>query len=61
MREDELERAGQSLLSDQKYNEIREQLIMQIAEINTVCNMNGKGRDDLTDIGILQAAEEIPK
>ena len=32
-----------------------------MAQINTVANMNGKGREDLTDIEILLAAEEIPK
>ena len=31
-----------------------------MAQINTVANMNGKGRDDLTDIKILEAAENIP-
>jgi hypothetical protein len=29
--------------------------------INTISNVNGKGRDDLTDIQILSAAENIPK
>ena len=28
--------------------------------INAVANVNGSGRDDLTDIKILKAAEEIP-
>lgn len=31
-----------------------------MSQINTVTNENGKGRDDLTDVGILQAAEMIP-
>ena len=31
-----------------------------MSQINTVTNMNGKGRDDLTDVAILQAAEMIP-
>ena len=30
-----------------------------MAQINTVCNMNGKGREDLIDIEILLSAEEI--
>ena len=40
-------------LSNKAYNEKRQELIVQMAQINTVCNMNGKGRDDLTDIEIL--------
>lgn len=44
-----------------QYNEKRQELIQYISQINTICNMTGKGRDDLTDIGILQAAEEIQK
>jgi len=31
-----------------------------MAGVNTVCNANGKGRDDLVDIEILTAAEELP-
>lgn len=35
-------------------------LLQKLSQLNAVCNVNGKGRDDLVDIGILQAAEEIP-
>ena len=44
---------GKAVLSNKAYNEKRQELIVQMAQINTVCNMNGKGRDDLTDIEIL--------
>lgn len=52
---------GKAVLSNKAYNEKRQELIVQMAQINTVCNMNGKGREDLTDIDILQAAEDISK
>ena len=32
-------------------------LVHKLALLNTVCNVNGKGRDDLVDLRILQAAE----
>lgn len=35
-------------------------LLQKLSSLNAVCNVNGKGRDDLVDIAILQAAEEIP-
>jgi hypothetical protein len=44
-----------------QYNEKRQELIQFLSQINAICNMTGKGRDDLIDIGILQAAEEIQK
>ena len=31
-----------------------------MAQINAVTNVNGSGRDDLVDMGILAAAEKIP-
>lgn len=53
--------SGSPLLrNDPRYNTKREELIQKMAQINTVANMNGKGRDDLTDIKILEAAENIP-
>ena len=30
-----------------------------MAQINTITNINGKGRDDLTEMKILEAAENI--
>ena len=36
-----------------QYNEKRQELIKFLSQINAICNMTGKGRDDLTDIGIL--------
>ena len=38
----------------------RKVLLEKMAGVNTVCNVNGKGRDDLVDIEILTAAEELP-
>jgi hypothetical protein len=58
--EHHLETHGQDVYSNPHYNDKRGELIFQLAQINTVCNMNGKGRDDLTDIEILLAAEQIP-
>jgi hypothetical protein len=40
-----------------EYNEKRGELVVQLSQINAICNTTGKGRDDLTDIGILSAAE----
>lgn len=42
------------------YNSKRSELLEKMASVNTVCNVNGKGRDDLVDIEILTAAEELP-
>ena len=42
------------------YNAKRSELLEKMASVNTVCNVNGKGRDDLVDIEILTAAEELP-
>jgi hypothetical protein len=30
-----------------------------MSQINSICNLNGTGRDDLTNIEILNAAEQI--
>ena len=43
------------------YNKARKELIQKLANINAVVNMNGTGRDDLVDLGILRAAEKIPE
>lgn len=51
---------GEELLNDSNYNAKREELVSQLSQINSVCNMNGKGRDDLVDINILRAAEDVP-
>ena len=44
-----------------QYNEKRQELVQKLAQINSISNTQGKGRDDLTDISILTAAEEIPQ
>ena len=51
---------GEDLLNDRDYNSKREELVAQLSQINSICNMSGKGRDDLVDVGILRAAEEVP-
>lgn len=51
---------GEDLINNPAYNAKREELISQLSQINSVCNMTGKGRDDLTEISILRAAEEVP-
>jgi hypothetical protein len=50
---------GKSLWRDPIYNKLREDLLRQLATINTVTNMTGKGRDDLVDINILLQAEQL--
>ena len=54
-----LERRGLGVYTDDAYNLKRAELVALLAQINSVCNVNGKGRDDLTDISILRAAEQI--
>lgn len=49
-----------NIQNNRQYNETREKLIVKLSMINAVTNVNGSGRDDLTDIKILKAAEEIP-
>lgn len=56
-----MDRTGGNELLNQQYNEKRQQLISKLAQLNAVCNINGKGRDDLVDLRILQAAEELPE
>lgn len=51
---------GEDLLNNSDYNAKREELVSQLSQINSVCNMSGKGRDDLIDVAILRAAEEVP-
>ena len=48
-----LQRVGCNVLNNRQYNEKRELLIQKLAQLNAVCNINGKGRDDLTDLRIL--------
>lgn len=36
-------------------------MIQKLAQINAVTNVSGSGRDDLTDLRILHAAEDIPR
>lgn len=55
-----MERQNKNPLDSEVYNQKRAELLFQLALINSVGNMTGKGRDDLTDIKILQAAEQIP-
>ena len=45
---------------NESYNQARQEFIQKLANINAVVNINGTGRDDLTDLGILTAAEKIP-
>ena len=44
-----------------QYNSKRQELVTYLSQINAICNVNGKGRDDLTDLSILFAAEKIQK
>ena len=63
--EKSLEQNGQEVYSNQAYNEKRSQLVGLLAQVNSIANVNGKGRSDLTDISILRAAEtlsgEVPR
>jgi hypothetical protein len=59
--ESELVQSGANVYEDEAYNELRAEFIGLLAQINAVTNVNGKGRDDLTDIQILRAAETIGK
>lgn len=49
---------GKSLLDSEEFIEARAKLIVVIGKINSVANIEGKGRDDLT-IDILKAAEVL--
>lgn len=49
---------GKSLMESQEFLEARAKLIIVIGKINSVANIEGKGRDDLT-IDILKAAEVL--
>ena len=42
------------------YQQARKAIVEKMAQINAVTNVNGSGRDDLVDMGILAAAEKIP-
>lgn len=58
--ENTLKHRGLTDESISAYNSKRSELLEKMASVNTVCNANGKGRDDLVDIEILTAAEELP-
>mmetsp|Transcript_24684 Transcript_24684/g.38405 ORF Transcript_24684/g.38405 Transcript_24684/m.38405 type:complete len:314 (-) Transcript_24684:13-954(-) len=49
----------EKLRRDSVYNDKRKELVEKLSQINTVCNMEGKGRDDLIDIQILTEAEGL--
>ena len=49
---------GKSLMESQEFLDARAKLIIVIGKINSVANIEGKGRDDLT-IDILKAAEVL--
>ena len=57
--EGEIEKRGRDVYSDEEYNQKREELVGVMAQVNAICNTNGKGREDLTDIKILRAAEKL--
>ena len=59
--EAKLVQRGENVYENEAYNELRSEFIGLLAQINAVTNVNGKGRDDLTDIQILRAAENIGK
>ena len=50
---------GRILVNHEDYHNLRKRLTKVISKINSVANIDGKGRDDLKDIEILRAAEEI--
>jgi len=58
--ETNLDKIGCNVLLNRQYNEKRQLLIEKLAQLNAVCNVNGKGRDDLVNLRILQAAEQLP-
>lgn len=58
--ETNLEEIGCNVRLNRQYNEKRQALLQKLSQLNAVCNVNGKGRDDLVDVGILLAAEKIP-
>ena len=54
-----LESEKVEIYQDEEYNQKRQELVTFLSKINSVTNVNGKGRDDLTDINILRAAENL--
>ena len=42
-----------NIANNVRYNETRQALVEKLSQINSVANINGSGRDDLTDLGIL--------
>ena len=59
--ERELQKMHIDVYRNVTYNKLRTILIEKLAALNTVCNTEGKGRDDLTELEILQAAEKVPE
>jgi hypothetical protein len=56
-----MKKKGQFMINNNKeFNALRAKFIQRICEINSVANVQGKGRDDLT-IDILLKAEELSK
>lgn len=51
---------GRLMHENDDYNRLREKLVKIIGKINSVANLEGKGRDDLS-LDILQAAEGISR
>lgn len=51
---------GKMIYESEEYNSLREKLVTMIGKINSVANIEGKGRDDLT-LDILIAAEGITR
>ena len=46
--EREIECRGRDVYTDESYNLKRQELVTVMAQVNTICNTNGKGREDLT-------------
>ena len=54
-----LEQRHENVYQNSHYNEKRQVPVNLLSSINSVANINGKGRDDLTDLDILRAAENL--
>jgi|Transcript_33754 hypothetical protein len=51
---------GRMVLDSEDYNDLRTRIVSVIGKINSVANVDGKGRDDLT-VHILIAAEGLSR
>ena len=49
---------GKIFLTGDDYDNLRKNLCLVISKLNSVANIEGKGRDDL-GIEVLQAAEQV--